>query len=298
MEKIERRRLKLQSAMEYMTTYGWMILVVAVALVALWSLGVFNLQSFTPKATSGACFVTRPNGPNTIAFISLSGDCTNQIPKYVSTFNGFGGSYVAINPPGGQKSTALTVTAWVYQNSYAEINSCQDVVSALNNEWAIQGPGYGTCAGTYPTAVVGGFSCRGSGSTGMPVKQWNFIAITWDNSNLVLYMNGVKLCSVAATGTIPTTEPVTIGNGYIGGSYSQQFNGSISNVQIYNTSLDSNTLSEMYYDGIGNDPTFINNLIGWWQLDGDTLDWSGNGDNGAGTNIYFNGDWYVGYNQP
>ena len=37
---------KLQSAMEYLMTYGWAILVIAIVLVALYALGVFNGSAF------------------------------------------------------------------------------------------------------------------------------------------------------------------------------------------------------------------------------------------------------------
>ena len=37
-----KRKFKLQSAMEYLMTYGWAILIIAVVLGALFSLGVFN----------------------------------------------------------------------------------------------------------------------------------------------------------------------------------------------------------------------------------------------------------------
>lgn len=40
------RRLKAQSAMEYLMTYGWAILIIAVVLGALFSLGVFSGSSF------------------------------------------------------------------------------------------------------------------------------------------------------------------------------------------------------------------------------------------------------------
>ncbi len=40
-------RMKLQSAMEYMVTYGWAIIIIAVALAALVALGVFNPATFT-----------------------------------------------------------------------------------------------------------------------------------------------------------------------------------------------------------------------------------------------------------
>jgi len=39
------KRLKAQSAMEYLMTYGWAILIIAVVLGALFSLGVFSGSS-------------------------------------------------------------------------------------------------------------------------------------------------------------------------------------------------------------------------------------------------------------
>ena len=40
--QVSKRHKKLHSAMEYLMTYGWSILIIAVALGALYSLGLFN----------------------------------------------------------------------------------------------------------------------------------------------------------------------------------------------------------------------------------------------------------------
>jgi len=45
-----RRKLKAQSAMEYLMTYGWAILIIAVVLGALFSLGVFSGSSLIGNA--------------------------------------------------------------------------------------------------------------------------------------------------------------------------------------------------------------------------------------------------------
>ena len=70
--------IKNQSAMEYLMTYGWSILIVAVVLGALSFLGVFNPLTFAPKASSGSCQVARPFGPGTTTDINLLGSCSNQ----------------------------------------------------------------------------------------------------------------------------------------------------------------------------------------------------------------------------
>jgi hypothetical protein len=74
--------------MEYLMTYGWAILIIAVVLGALFQLGVFNPMTFAPKAPPGACQVFRPNGPGTTSFINLEGVCSGEIPQYVAQFNG------------------------------------------------------------------------------------------------------------------------------------------------------------------------------------------------------------------
>lgn len=44
------KNLRLQSAMEYLMTYGWAILIIAIVIVALFSLGVFNSSQLLPTS--------------------------------------------------------------------------------------------------------------------------------------------------------------------------------------------------------------------------------------------------------
>ena len=53
--------------------------------------------------------------------------------------------------------------------------------------------------------------------------------------------------------------------------------GEISNVQLYNTSLTQNQITSMYKSGIYSVPVSYSNLIGWWPLQGNANDYSGNG---------------------
>ena len=85
---ISHSRPKSQSAMEYLMTYGWAILIIAVVLGALFSLGVFNGNNFAPKASPGACQVFRPNGPETTMDINLAGECQGLEPQYVANSTG------------------------------------------------------------------------------------------------------------------------------------------------------------------------------------------------------------------
>ena len=44
------KSISAQSAMEYLMTYGWAILIIAVVLAALFELGVFNGSNLAPQA--------------------------------------------------------------------------------------------------------------------------------------------------------------------------------------------------------------------------------------------------------
>jgi hypothetical protein len=94
-----------------------------------------------------------------------------------------------------------------------------------------------------------------------------------------------------------TTNP---GQWYFGAytSYDASLNGYLSNIQIYNTTLSVSEVQALYAEGIGGAPIVLQNLIGWWPLNGDTNDYSGNGNNGVPTNIIMNGTWTSRYTGP
>ena len=76
--------MKLQSAMDYLSTYGWAILIIAVIMVAVFELNLFNPNTYAPKASPGTCSVTKGR----FGASSLSGTCINLEPEFVAQFNG------------------------------------------------------------------------------------------------------------------------------------------------------------------------------------------------------------------
>ena len=102
--------------MEYLMTYGWAILIIAVVLGALYQLGVFSSSSLAPRAQPGSCRVFRPNGPGTTTFINLEGVCSGQLPQFVTQFDGQS-SYVNVINSGGLSPGTITITAWINPNA-------------------------------------------------------------------------------------------------------------------------------------------------------------------------------------
>ncbi|MDE1824642.1 MAG: hypothetical protein KGH74_05100, partial [Candidatus Micrarchaeota archaeon] len=112
------------------------------------------------------------------------------------------------------------------------------------------------------------------------------------------YLNG-KLQGTATTssGTIVNTNPLYFGS-YVGIINNGNFNGSIADAQIYNASLDNTTITMLYHEGIGGAPVGLQNLVGWWPLNGNANDYSGGNNQGTPTNVIWNANWQSGYTAP
>ena len=188
-----------------------------------------------------------------------------------------------ISPP---LSTSLSVEFW-FNNNAANCG-----VAVRNGEFSIQ-----YCGPIYAYVNVNGAWIAASGS--MPFQQWFQIAETWDGSNVKIYINGILQGSAAASGSLTwgdgSEQRLWIGHWSGGGWY---VNGSIANIQIYNTSLSANEIQALYLEGIGGAPIRLQNLVAWYPLDGNANDYSGNGNNGQAYNVNFVSNWYSGYTPP
>ncbi len=275
-----------QSAIEYLTTYGWAILIIGIALAVLYSLNLFNPYTYAPKASAGSCFVVRTN-LSEYNFPYLSGACTNELPQYVAQFNGQNSKITAQNH--GNANPPLTFTAWIKPKTI----SSGTIVTYSN----------GTCGGDiYGLGVSNGYEqswvgCPApeSGSV-MKAGVWYFVATTINSGEYIYLNNQYTYNSVAPTSNTLPIFTLTVGVGSLAADY--YFNGSIADVQIYNTSLSDNSIQALYQEGIGGAPIDLNNLVGWWPLNGNPNDYSGNGNNGAATNVIYTSNWESGYSAP
>jgi hypothetical protein len=299
---------KLQSAMEYLTTYGWAVLVIATVLILLIKLNLFNLSIFAPRAPPGACQVYRPNGPGTTQFLNLQGMCNGELPEYVLGAKGVG-DYVIVS--GSESPTSMlnitgntiTITAWVFVKGspYHDVvdkeyqygmkidinnypHSCAPSnVNSICLEWDTANNWTGQ---SYPIPSSG-------------FNQWMFLAVSMNGNQKLWYANGKFLGNMTTNTKITFVDSnLTIGAispGWTGYGDAEWFNGSIANVQIYNTSLSANDIKLLYTEGIGGAPVNFQNLVGWWPLNGNTNDYSGNQDGGYVRNVSYSGTWLASY---
>ncbi len=289
-----------QSAMEYLMTYGWAILIIAVVLGALYSLGVFNMSAYMPKIGPGVCHVFRPNGPGTSWNVALTGSCAGYLPQYVAQFAntlGSGNVQISIKSPSALQNNngPFTISVWLDSNLWLS-TSVQQIVM-YNEQPSISGFRFGTVG---PAGDIGFWTTQSGGTLSLIISSnflnshtWYHVVVVYQNQAGTLYVNGVNV--VSGTGNyIGNTQNLIIGPQ--GGSYS--INGSVANVQVYDASLTANQVQYLYQEGIGGAPIYLQHLVGWWPLNGDTNDYSGNNNNGVPTNIAFNGSWTSGYTIP
>ncbi len=291
------KKLKAQSALEYVITYGWAILIITIVLAVLYVTIVSSTGNLGGKLPAGSCHVIRPNGPGTTSQIGKTGECTG-LPQDVASFSGSGGIRIPITWSSGSE----TQTAWVY-------------VSALPAT---------TQYITQQYASIGGFSINSDGSVSFDVcnlvciqpekvttapgaitpGKWYFIAGNYSATTLngpaslnVCVSSGASLtCTSAAESTQlnPSTNHYHIGSTV---NYGSAFVGNISNVQVYTAGLSYNGLLAQYQQGIGGAPLDLNDLFAWYPLNGNGNDYSGNGYNGTSLGVSYTSTW-KGYSAP
>ncbi|MDE1851221.1 MAG: LamG domain-containing protein [Candidatus Micrarchaeota archaeon] len=290
---------RLQSAMEYLMTYGWAILAIAIVMVSLYSLGIFNSGSLQPVATPGSCEVVR-----TVAQTSLAGQCSGLIPKYVGVFGG-SGSYIRIpsNLAVDAGAHDLTVSLWFY----AQSNDAGSTYIGLLGKG-----GQDNSAGGYEffqhqsSSISFRVTQTGNGAQyGVTVSLTSaFLNNTWYHVVGIVNRtrNTAQVCVDAVCGstanistqtTLSSSADLKIGNDGAG-----PLNGSMANVQMYNVSLDNATIKGLYKEGIGGVPIDVKHLTGWWPLNGNGNDYSGNNNHGALVNVKWNANWQSSYSPP
>ena len=121
---------------------------------------------------------------------------------------------------------------------------------------------------------------------------------TGSESNVIVYIDGHQVNSAQYSGSMyyqyPT--PLNIGQGASGGA--PYFNDAIANVQVYNVSFSQPEVTALYQEGIGGAPIDPNHIVGWWPLNGNVQDYSGNGNQGTATGVTYTSTWTNGYAQP
>ncbi len=202
-------------------------------------------------------------------------------------------------------------------NSYIDVGSASSLnlinsftISAwVNPKQAPSGYGYAQVVAETTSGGVGtefgwgnGVSCSGIYTTNGPTtltstnsicnNVWSHIVLTYSGSAATLYINGVNAGGAGSITFLSSSQDAGIGRAPARALL--PFNGLISDVQIYNTALTANQVKSLYSEGTGGIP-LSSGLVGWWPLNGNANDYSGNGNTGIPTNVVINN---MGYSSP
>ncbi len=296
-----RRGMRSQSAMEYLMTYGWAILVIAVILGVLFQLGVFGSANLAPKAKAGQCQV-QIVGSGSSTTHQLAGLCSPELPQYVAQFNGqnlFIG--IPANDMFNNINSAQAITISIWYDMYSLPSSWVDIISIPNlNSVAIQTDGSEALSFWASNALNTHVPVSSAGAAYNPLNKWNNIIFTIAGSSCTVYFDGVVYssgCGGTFSGPFAISQfaQIYLNDGNFGDTF---WPGEIANVQIYNASLSSTEASALYQEGIGGTPVKPQNIVGWWPLNGNENDYSGNNNNGQPTGIEFASFWTSGYTAP
>lgn len=283
--------IRLQSAMEYLMTYGWAILIIAVVLGALYQLGIFGSATSGPRAIAGSCTIFRPNGPGTALSLSLVGQCNQELPQYVGVFVGSASVSLPASPL-LQPSSQITVSMWVSTNAIL----AEMIPMYMNPDYLFATDSSPPHRSMYWEIHVNSVN-QLSNSPAINVNQWYHVVGTYDGSNVNLYINGVFVSNSAASGSITYSS----GSDHIiinEVALPAGMQAYLSNLQVYNSSLSASEVKSLYLEGIGGAPVKPQNLVGWWPLNGDVKDYSGDLNNGVPNGVTFTSTWENGYTPP
>ena len=272
--------------MEYLMTYGWAILIIVIVMVALFSTGILN--TVAPKAQPGACSVSRLTQGGT-----LQGNCNGEFPETVAYFNGLSAAVTVPIFAANLNTNGETFCAWeevpsYVPSSYGSIlvaiqyaNTGLNLVSAGSNGYALS---------TYANGISEPVGSIGYGS-------WNFLCVVYSvgNPSRIDYLNGLPIYTDSSGSAPGSVSGLIIGNnGYTCCSDTNNLPDYESNVQVYNASLPASDILALYQKGMGGAPIDTNYLVGWWPLNGNAQDYSGNNNQGTATDVI----WTSTYTPP
>ena len=211
------------------------------------------------------------------------------------TSNSAVGNAPVLSPTGD-----ITLSAWVRPGIVTGgwqgiINKGDGVSNPASSYELLYNP---TGAQTFRFDVFIGASSFGEPTTGgYPINTWYFVTGVRQSGTEYIYVNGALAGTpAAAAGTMNNAGNFAIGSAGAGGN--GFFSGQIADVQVYNTSLDANSVKALYQEGIGGAPINLQSLAAWYPLNENTNDYSGNRNNGAPTNVIYTNQWLGGYTVP
>ncbi|MEM2916444.1 MAG: LamG-like jellyroll fold domain-containing protein, partial [Candidatus Woesearchaeota archaeon] len=163
-------------------------------------------------------------------------------------FNGINTSIITTNDTSLNLTYQVTLTAWVKLHTFK--NWMRIVAKATDYNappFTIYGLLLDNAGHARMEIASGGVQNAVNGNTTLPIEQWVFLAATYDNTTMKLYVNGLLDNSTPLTGAIDTNNrPVSIGSSAYTPGPDTIINATIDEVMIYNRALTEEQIMLLY----------------------------------------------------
>lgn len=155
--------------------------------------------------------------------------------------------------------SVLTMACWVYPTAYPTSN--RSTIIAFNNtpvhgtEMSIQTTGV-VSANFFTQGNLGGIAA--SSTSSIPLNSWSHIAMTYSAGVGTLFVNGVSVSSITASGNLVMYNGSPPTNLFVGtiNTASYAYKGYVDDVRIYTSALSATAISTLY-----NNPTITQSQI-------------------------------------
>lgn len=189
------------------------------------------------------------NGNNgTVLGATLTQDLFG-IPNSAYAFDGISDLIIVPDFPQAD-ANVHTISAWIKANSWTNFDASTPYVDILGKDGGVSGPRQWVCQGKQNGQIRWAvFTSTGEydldSAAMLQPNQWYQIVTVWDGTNESGFINGVFDSSISAPGSlIQGNAPVRIGGNP--DDFQQFLDGSMANVRIYNRTLSSNEIAELY----------------------------------------------------
>ncbi len=162
-------------------------------------------------------------------------------------------------------TTEMTLSAWVKP----AVTPSDDFVIAKRQTSDSYQMAFNSVGKASASIWIGSTRYNVFSTTTISANNWFNIVVTFNGSNLKIYVNSVLEGNTSVSGTIKqTTDVVTLASGLNSNAYN--FNGNIDEAAIFNLELSASDVTSIYNSGVPNDISSLS-PVSWWRCgDGDT----------------------------
>ena len=204
---------------------------------------VLNLDVGNPYSYAGAGTTIYDVSATALSWTGSNVTYNSDPIKYFS-YNGSNSSLVS-STSAAYDSQTITMECWFYPNSLNQYGVLFEK-GAVNSQYSM----FLNQGNVFYFRTIGGTinnqDLTFTTTTYLTVSAWNHIACTYNGSSKVIYVNGVQIATVAASGTLQTGQT----NQYIGkygnAGDNYPFNGRIAESRVYNIALSAAQVLQNY----------------------------------------------------